>query len=97
MKYEVVCGPVAISATMMAQTGDVIILEEADGKALMQYQILKPAADDAIAINDPTPPEPETAAQKKKRLADEAAAAAAATPPAPAPAAPAPTPAPAAT
>lgn len=81
MKYEVICGPIALDATTSAQTGDVIILDEADGKALVQYQILKVAAEDAIAINDPNPPvaEPaETAAQKKKRLADEEAAAAAA-------------------
>jgi hypothetical protein len=89
MKYEVICGPIALDATTTAQTGDVIILDESDGKALVQYQILKVAAEDAIAINEPVveiPPveEPvETAAQKKKRLADEEAAAKAAAPPAP--------------
>jgi hypothetical protein len=56
MKYEVISGPIAIDATTMAQTGDVIILDEADGKPLVQYQILKVADEDAIAINDPNPP-----------------------------------------
>lgn len=75
MKYEVISGPIALEGDLIAQNGDVIILGEADGKALVQYQILKVAAEDAIAINDPNPVPEETAAQKKKRLAEEEAAA----------------------
>lgn len=91
MKYEVISGPIALEGNITANNGDVIILSEADGKALVQYQILKEAAEDAIAINDPNPPaeEPaETAAQKKKRLAEEEAAAKAAPAPEVAKAAP---------
>jgi hypothetical protein len=68
MKYEVISGPVAIDATTIAQNGEVVELSEADAKALVQYQIVKPVPDEPVI--EPA----ETAAQKKKRLADEAEA-----------------------